>query len=677
MVLAANMALLAWARAKEAEMRMEGPGSRAHFKYRNMASAVDRATFAIGSGTDALNLKGIGAVLAREIDQVLPSLQQRAVSDDASISDNRNKRLVMPGVATKHRHTLAHHDNPHVQMSSQMETAGGVMPMRRWLQGIGMAEFASIFESAGLVADNDIERIDAALLDRIDPGGAMSKHDRQILIQVARRRSMGKSSSSSFSSCLSVPTLLSEEEEEEEEEDTTKPSYVPQYRSGPWSVVMALYNHQSVKPMTQHMLRECALRYKPNTTFTKTHQGYEMHSMTCLDALIKRNVVTRLRLPYSESDYFSLAVPQGRQLGKYLNRQHRLRRRSEPKESKRKKTTVVKAPPTKRSRDLKEKEPIDDEERPAKLQRTATAPTLASTTTTNHPWSFTKGILFEQLGSTTVIAARLFRAGGDYAIDFVLDVREHWNDAQLRKLLAAKRFGVERRTLPIGDFAWMVRSRRGSASEKQASERLLPILVEKKTVGDLKSTLTGQRWDCQLHRLNRAAGFKTIYLVEGIYVGDEESRRIDSALATLVARGVYVCRTRTPMDTYHWIVSMSMRLLDGCKRVGVSSLAPRLAAFVEEHAGSTSRTLDTVRDIFAGTLLQLSGVGEQCTATVIAHYPTPAALCAMLRHYAGNDARVNALALLTDKQAVGTRAIGVRAARAIVELFAPPINQLN
>lgn len=130
-----------------------------------------------------------------------------------------------------------------------------------------------------------------------------------------------------------------------------------------------------------------------------------------------------------------------------------------------------------------------------------------------------------------------FMSTEDYEIALIVDNREKRNATDLNYFfdkLRANNIASELRSLPLGDFVWVIRMRndanklltaREEASmkatrsnkldKKDFSEYVLDFIIERKTADDLAASIMDGRYEEQKFRLKNCGINNVIYLIEG------------------------------------------------------------------------------------------------------------------------------------------------------------------
>ena len=157
-----------------------------------------------------------------------------------------------------------------------------------------------------------------------------------------------------------------------------------------------------------------------------------------------------------------------------------------------------------------------------------------------------------------------------YTIHMIVDhreVRAKTVDGRITFHDALRERGVpcEGRVLELGDILWIARAKPHLPSEQQQAwahmqEVVLDVVVERKRLDDLTSSLMDGRWHDQKQRLQQAGIGQVLYLVEDMHVSELVQRygaQIQTALSsTQVIDGFFVHRTAHGQGTVDFLVTM-------------------------------------------------------------------------------------------------------------------------
>ena len=294
-------------------------------------------------------------------------------------------------------------------------------------------------------------------------------------------------------------------------------------------------------------------------------------------------------------------------------------------------------------------------------------------------------------------------------------------EARVREL--GRRYGViaECRYLESGDATWVARRKRSfssradptsriSAAHSDSDEFVLDLVVERKRLDDLASSIKDDRYRRQKFFLKRSGARRLGYLVEGddraferhAGVSEQTIKAVRSAaVQTELWDGFVVIRTRNEVETFDWYARMTAAVADALARLTAAdafdaraaatwskkpgredneedaseelpepSVPPTIAAFnanlkcLKQNASSLKTTWGTM-------LMQVTGVGPEAAHAVIDEYPTPDALDRAYRRVGLGDEAANLLATIALGQG---RTVGpVASKRVYASLFGYPL----
>ncbi|CAJ0576065.1 unnamed protein product, partial [Mesorhabditis spiculigera] len=176
---------------------------------------------------------------------------------------------------------------------------------------------------------------------------------------------------------------------------------------------------------------------------------------------------------------------------------------------------------------------------------------------------------------------------------------------------------AEVRTLPVGDFMWVLRRLDGQ-------EMAMEWVVERKTWDDLSHSIIGGRYGDQKRRLRQAPMSNRVYLVEGRGNGDV---RCNQALATTLTHDHYlVQRCETAKDTAHFLEILHHRLVHQAETNTLTGVRyDDLGQFAK------SSSVQTVRDSWVQMLQVCPGMSQRRAEALAARFPSLPSLVSFLR----------------------------------------------
>ena len=234
--------------------------------------------------------------------------------------------------------------------------------------------------------------------------------------------------------------------------------------------------------------------------------------------------------------------------------------------------------------------------------------------------------------------------GQEYDIVLLVDCREQFAHGPQGGRVAGLDEGMQRlqqrgitaeeRALPIGDALWIARHRRFPAQEY-----CLDLIVERKRVDDLESSIKDNRYKKQKFYLKRCGLRRPCYLLEGdpLAAGATgqtwRTKAVKTAmLTTEVIDGFQVLRTPDAHGTF----DLYARLTAAQKELYVKRSAPAqpsaagqtCLSFQQFCAAVAAAKAEnkTVHALWGRMLTHISGVGGEVAEAVVYEYPTPSAL---------------------------------------------------
>jgi ERCC4-type nuclease len=197
----------------------------------------------------------------------------------------------------------------------------------------------------------------------------------------------------------------------------------------------------------------------------------------------------------------------------------------------------------------------------------------------------------------------------------------------LEQQLRVHRIAWESRVLGVGDFAWLLRAP-SDASGGGVVEHMLHVLVERKSMSDLVSSLSDGRFEEQQHRIIRSGIAVSFFLIEGTEQ-DVASSGLGAAgllriAADLAARtSLKVHRTSDMHETVKFLQLVTARLVADLRAGRLESTERRFEEFQNElkkRAGSQ------LSHILASQLYQVNGVSTAAAEALARHFGTCAEL---------------------------------------------------
>ncbi|XP_060108228.1 crossover junction endonuclease MUS81 isoform X2 [Heteronotia binoei] len=208
------------------------------------------------------------------------------------------------------------------------------------------------------------------------------------------------------------------------------------------------------------------------------------------------------------------------------------------------------------------------------------------------------------------------------------------------------------RKLHVGDFLWVARERHspvaGQPQSLTARELVLDYVVERKRMPDLCSSIIDGRFREQKFRLRQCGLSHPIYLVEDSgsvqHLSLPEKTLQQAITNTQVVDGFFIKRTRDIRESAAYLTIMTRQLtklygdktLLSCTKEELEHERPlqsknescMLMTFAEFNEGAMKNKPQTVNEVFARQLMQISGISGEKAAAILERYKTPASLLA-------------------------------------------------
>ncbi|MEQ2251741.1 Crossover junction endonuclease mus81 [Ilyodon furcidens] len=249
---------------------------------------------------------------------------------------------------------------------------------------------------------------------------------------------------------------------------------------------------------------------------------------------------------------------------------------------------------------------------------------------------------------------------GTYDIILCVDFIEttggsHHRKQELVKELQRNGVNFDVRKLNVGDFLWVAREKvtpvPGQLRAPAGRELVLDYIIERKRMDDLCGSIIDGRFREQKFRLKRCGLHRPIYLVEGssssaAHLSLPEMTLQQAIINTQVVDGFFVKRVQDVRESAAYLTVMTRYLtklyqnrtlicrsreLEGDvtsdeEERGIPSSS--LISFAEFNHGAVKNKCQTVREVFARQLMQISGLSGDKAAAILGQYSTPYSLLA-------------------------------------------------
>ncbi|XP_051755525.1 crossover junction endonuclease MUS81 isoform X2 [Ctenopharyngodon idella] len=432
-----------------------------------------------------------------------------------------------------------------------------------------------------------------------------------------------------------------------------KREYVPQKRSGGYAVLLTLYRHTQMPGSKGFMFRnELQTEAQPlcDKSFTVPDLGSKYTAWSSVSTLIQKDLLVKTHNParYSLTDQ-GLALAEKLDSEETGMTKEHVEQKSE--ENSQDGADVV---------DLTlEEEEEEQEERESWSSKSSERP--ATALSVNQPG----GVVSQSdaIGKSQTLEMGKAAMGwnlppGSYDIVLCVDFIETTGGSSGRKQELVKelqRNGVtfDIRKLNVGDFLWVAREKvtpvPGQLRPPVGKELVLDYIIERKRMDDLCGSIIDGRFREQKFRLKRCGLRKPIYLVEecgsaAAHLSLPESTLQQAIVNTQVVDGFFVKRVQDVKESAAYLTIMTrylQKLYQNCmlycrsrelegdgeeEMEQTANLSCSLMTFTEFNYGAVKNKCQTVREVFARQLMQISGVSGDKAAAVLEHYSTVSSL---------------------------------------------------
>ncbi|XP_055012710.1 crossover junction endonuclease MUS81 isoform X1 [Boleophthalmus pectinirostris] len=224
---------------------------------------------------------------------------------------------------------------------------------------------------------------------------------------------------------------------------------------------------------------------------------------------------------------------------------------------------------------------------------------------------------------------------------------------ELVKELQRNGVNFDVRKLNVGDFLWVAREKKepvpGQLRAPCGRELVLDYIVERKRIDDLCGSIIDGRFREQKFRLKRCGLRRPVYLVEecgaaAAHLSLPESTLQQAIVNTQVVDGFFVKRVQDVRESAAYLTVMTRYLSKLYKNRALVTRSRELEgdlsedqdvagnpscsliSFAEFNHGAVKNKCQTVREVFARQLMQISGLSGDKAAAIIQEYPTPHSL---------------------------------------------------
>ncbi|KAI5609902.1 crossover junction endonuclease MUS81 isoform X1 [Silurus asotus] len=431
-----------------------------------------------------------------------------------------------------------------------------------------------------------------------------------------------------------------------------KREYVPQKGSGGYAVLLTLYRH-SQAPNSKGFMFKNELQNEAQSlcdkSFTVPDLGSKYTAWSSVSTLIQKDLLLKTHNParYSLTE-LGLALAERLKCGEKGGKGGREKNNSEAEDSGDGPVSV----------DLTLDE--DKEEHEAEDRCIPRDEQPSTAVSVKHVGSAAPDAnLWEKCPSSETGRAA-YLLSGTYDIVLCVDFIETTGGNTARKQELVKelqRNGVtfDIRKLNVGDFLWVAREKvapvPGQLRPPVAKELVLDYIIERKRIDDLCGSIMDGRFREQKFRLKRCGLHKPIYLVEqcgsaAAHLSLPESTLQQAVVNTQVVDNFFVKKVQDVKESAAYLTVMTRYLqklyqnqtlychsreLEGDAECDVENRDrenPRcsLISFTEFNYGALKNKCQTVKEVFARQLMQISGISGDKAAAILEHYNTISSL---------------------------------------------------
>ncbi|XP_064185167.1 crossover junction endonuclease MUS81 isoform X2 [Anguilla rostrata] len=415
-----------------------------------------------------------------------------------------------------------------------------------------------------------------------------------------------------------------------------KREYVPQKRTGGYAVLLTLYRHCQIPGSKGFMLKmELQREAQPlcDKSFSAPDLGSKYTAWSSVSTLIQKDLLIKTHSPARYS-----LTEQGMALAERL-------------EASEGGSLGERGPP---AVDLTEDELEEGKDEDEREDCPAEMPALPEPGLGVTGKSQAAETLRRPLGEALL--------PGCYDIVLCVDFIETTGGCTARKQELVKelqRNGVtfDIRKLNVGDFLWVARERvapvPGQLRPPPGKELVLDYVIERKRIDDLCGSIIDGRFREQKFRLKRCGLRRPIYLVEecgsaAAHLSLPESTLQQAIVNTQVVDGFFVKRVQDVKESVAYLTVMTRQLQklyqnrtlfcrsreeegeggsEGpCAGREKESPSCSLLSFSEFNHGAVKNKCQTVREVFARQLMQISGISGDKAAAILEHYSTVSSL---------------------------------------------------
>uniref|UniRef100_A0A3Q3S044 Crossover junction endonuclease MUS81 n=1 Tax=Mastacembelus armatus TaxID=205130 RepID=A0A3Q3S044_9TELE len=407
-----------------------------------------------------------------------------------------------------------------------------------------------------------------------------------------------------------------------------KREYVPQKRSGGYAVLLTLYRQSQIPGSKGYMFKlelQAEAQLLCDKSFTVPDLGSKYTAWSSVSTLIQKNLVIKTHNPARYS-----LTEEGLALAERLEAAEQGTKDSGP--------GVVELT-------------ISEEEDEDRIQ----VATVAQAEGEGGERFFSGKPQDSQAASKKASGGCLLP--GTYEILLCVDFIETTGGSrhckqELVKELQRNGVNFDIRKLNVGDFLWVAREKvapvPGQLRAPAGRELVLDYVIERKRMDDLCGSIIDGRFREQKFRLKRCGLRRPIYLVEecgtaAAHQSLPEATLQQAIVNTQVVDGFFVKRVQDVRESAAYLTVMTRYLTklyqnrtlicrsrelegDGESEEERGTPSYSLISFAEFNHGAIKNKCQTVKEVFARQLMQISGLSGDKAAAILEHYSTPHSL---------------------------------------------------
>ncbi|XP_076250613.1 mus81 structure-specific endonuclease subunit [Rhynchophorus ferrugineus] len=424
--------------------------------------------------------------------------------------------------------------------------------------------------------------------------------------------------------------------------------YMPQYGSGCYAILMALYT-QSILPDYPGFLKKSEIiqhgAHFINSSFTKPYPGSRYTAWSSIKTLINKKLVSKVSHPPK----FSL-TSEGTTLATklYTNRKKSIQVENNIiKDNYQEETTSYN-----RVMDCNIIENInsvintleqDNKIRNKGIEKCIKKPIkkFASESNIISNNLSKKVTLFKFSSALDVVkdTEEYSLLPDTFDVILIVDVKEVAGKQHNEVLTGLKKQNIvyEVKDLKVGDFTWICRGPNSN------NELVLPYIIERKRMDDFASSIKDKRYHEQKFRLKKSGIENLIYLVESYgknkNLGIPLQTLYQATSYTAIQENFFIKYTENIQDTIEYLVIFSEmlkktykgKMLKSCKKDSLPALDMNqntiyLMTFREFNESSIKNKRVSVTDLFTKMLIQVKGMSVERALAITKIFPTPTVL---------------------------------------------------